>query len=219
VFVQQPNMVIENNLIHDIGRFFPGENGCSYSGGFTGYQTLDHGIYLNGGSPGADNTIIRNNIFYNTRHGWAVQFYPGSLSNIQVLNNTFAFGNPNKNYTHIVLDVVVSGGSTIANNIFYNPEGGRTIEAVGFSGSITIANNITTGTAMTDRSSTPSGMTLSGNQLGTNPLFVNALGFDFRLQASSPAIDAGLLLSLVTIDFDGRPRPAGARHDIGAYEF
>ncbi|HEX9704672.1 MAG TPA: choice-of-anchor Q domain-containing protein, partial [Gemmatimonadales bacterium] len=215
IFVQVPNVTIEQNLIHDIGRFFPGENGCSYSG-FTGYQTLDHGVYLNGGSPGADGVMIRNNIFYNTRHGWAVQMYPGSLSNMRVLNNTFAFGNPNKNYTHIVLDASISS-SLIANNIFYNPEGGRTMEAPGFSGTITVSNNVTMGSAMTDVS-TPSGMTLLNNQLNTNAQFVGAPG-DFHLLAGSPAIDAGQTLAQVSLDFDGRARPRGAAYDIGAYEF
>ena len=217
IFVQQPNLLIEENLIHDIGRFFPGENGCSYDSGFTGYMTLDHGIYLNGGSPGADGALIRNNIFYNTRHGWAIQWYPGSLSNIRVVNNTFAYGNPNKNYTHIVLDASISN-SSIVNNVFYNPEGGRTIEAAGFSGSITIANNITTGSAMTDRSSTPTGMTLSGNLLSTDARFVNAAGRDFHLSAGSPAINAGQATSLSTRDFDGRARPQGGAYDMGAYE-
>jgi hypothetical protein len=147
-----------------------------------------------------------------------VQVYPGSLSGIQILNNTFANGNPNKNYTSIVLDANISS-SLIANNIFYNPEGGRTIEAAGFAGTITISNNITMGTAMTDRSSIPSGMTLTNNQLLTNALFVNVAAFDFHLQATSPAIDAGQTLALVTIDFDGRARPRGAAFDIGAFEF
>ena len=218
IFVQQPNVTVEGNLIHDIGRFFPGENGCSYTSDFHGYETLDHGMYLNGGSPGADGTMIRNNIFYNTRHGWAVQMYPGSLSNVHVLNNTFAYGNANKNHTHIVLDASISA-SSIVNNIFYNPEGGRTIEAAGFSGSITISHNLTMGTAMTDRSTTPSGMTMVNNRVGTNPLFVDAAGFDFRLQAGSPAIDTGLALAMVTLDFTGRLRPAGAAFDLGAYEF
>jgi uncharacterized protein YjdB len=217
IFVQQPNLTIEENLIHDIGRFFPGENGCSYTGGFTGYQTLDHGIYLNGGSPGADGALIRNNIFYNTRHGWAIQWYPGTLDNIRVLNNTFAYGNPNKNYTHIVLDADISN-SSIINNIFYNPEAGETIEAGGFEGAITIANNITTGSAMSDRSTVPSGMTLTNNRLNTDALFVNAAGGDFHLQAGSPAIDAGQTLTLVPLDFERRARPRGAGFDIGALE-
>jgi hypothetical protein len=160
--------------------------------------------------------MIRNNIFYNTRHGWAVQMYPGSLANMSVVNNTFAFGNPNKNYTHIVLDASITG-STIANNIFYNPEGGRTIEAGGFSGSITVSNNITMGSAMTDVG-TPSGMTLAANQLGTDALLVNAPA-DMHLRAGSPAINAGLSLPQVTVDFDGRLRPLGAPYEIGAYEY
>src|SRR5919109_221583 len=217
IFVQVPNVTVEGNLIHDIGRFFPGENGCTYARTFRGYESLDHGIYLNGRSSGANGSLIANNVFYNTRHGWAVQMYPGSLANVHVLNNTFAFGNPNKNYTSIVLDASISA-SSIVNNIFYNPEGGKTIEAGGFSGTITIAHNITMGSAMTDRSSIPAGMTLTNNQLNTNALFVNLGAFDFHLQATSPAIDAGQTLTQVRLDFDGATRPRGAGYDIGAFE-
>ncbi|MGH7568305.1 MAG: choice-of-anchor Q domain-containing protein [Gemmatimonadales bacterium] len=218
IFIQVPNVTVDGNVIHDIGRFFPGENGCSYSSTFRGYQTLDHGIYLNGNPPGAHGAVIRNNIFYNTRHGWGVQFYPDPLSNIQVLNNTFAYGNPNKNYTHITLHADVSGGSRIANNIFYNPEGGQPIHIPSFSGTITISDNLTTGSAMTD-DIPPAGMTLTNNWLNTDPLFVNPSLGDFRLQAGSPAIDAGQTFTLVRFDITGRARPQGAAYDLGAYEY
>jgi hypothetical protein len=216
IFVEQPNVIIDGNLIHDIGRFSPGENGCRYTERFTGYQTLDHGIYLNGGSPGASGAVVRNNIFHTMRRGWAIQFYPGSLRNVQVLNNTFAFGNPYRANTHIVLDAKLADCS-IVNNIFFDPDGGRTIEAEGFSGAITISHNVTTGTAMTDRRWTPAGMTLANNRLATDPMFLNAPG-DFRLRGGSPAIDAGQMLAPVRADFAGRPRPHGARFDIGAHE-
>jgi len=216
IFVQQPNVIIEQNLVHDIGRFFPGENGCTYSGGFFGWRTLDHGVYLNSNTPGANGAIIRNNIFYNTRHGWGVQFYSGDLTNINVVNNTFAFGNPNHNYTHITLHATITN-SNIMNNIFYNPEGGRTMQAPVFSGSLTVSNNITSGTAMTDVS-TPAGMTLVDNLLNTDARLVDAPR-DFHLQTGSPAIDFGLTLALVLIDFDGRTRPRGAAYDVGAYEY
>jgi hypothetical protein len=214
IFVQQPNVSIEGNVIHDIGRFFPRENGCMYTPLFRGYESLDHGIYLNGGSHGANGAVVSNNIIYNTRHGWAVQWYPGALANVHVVNNTFAFGNPAKHYTAIVLDASISA-SSIVNNIFYNPEGGRTIEAEDFSGSITIANNVTSGTAMTDRR--VPGMTLLDNLVGTDPLFVNA-PLDFHVKAGSPAIDAGQALALVRLDIDGHARPRGPRYDIGAHE-
>lgn len=53
-----------------------------------------------------------------------------------------------------------------------------------------------------------------------DPLFVDPGAGDFRLQASSPCINAGLNASDAgAIDLAGRPRVAGATVDIGAYEF
>jgi hypothetical protein len=209
------NIIVENNLVHDIGRFFVGENGCGNT-----TVSLDHGMYLNGstgGGGGASNITIRNNIFHDTHHGWGIQFYPGSLDNVHVLNNTFAYCNESKSYTCIVLDASIAN-STIKNNIFFNPLGGKTIEAQGFGGAVTIGHNLTSGTAMHDQGSTPSGMTLVGNLLSTNPLLVNPVS-DLHLLAGSPAINAGEALSSVTIDHDGASRPQGCCYDIGAFEF
>jgi hypothetical protein len=116
------------------------------------------------------------------------------------------------------LDASISN-SSIKNNIFYNPQGGRTIEAAGFGGSITIADNITSGSDMDDQSGTPPGMLLSNNRLSTNAQLVNPLSppYDFHLLASSPAINTGSFSS--ELDFDGVARPVGAGFDIGAYEF
>jgi chitodextrinase len=209
------NIVVENNLVHDIGRFFVGENGCGNT-----TVSLDHGMYLNGsagGGGGASNLTIRNNIFHDTHHGWGVQMYPGSLDNVHVVNNTFAFCNESKSYTCIVLDATITN-SSIKNNVFYNPSGGRTIEAAGFTGAITIGTNLTSGSAMHDQGSTPSGMTLLGNLLGTNAQLVSPPS-DFHLRSTSPAIDAGEALSYVVVDHEGRARPQGSGFDIGAYEF
>lgn len=49
-------------------------------------------------------------------------------------------------------------------------------------------------------------------------LFVDAAGDDFRLKATSPAVDGGRTLTLVVDDLLGTPRPQGAGYDIGAYE-
>jgi hypothetical protein len=146
-----------------------------------------------------------------------VQWYPGSLSEIHVLNNTFAFCNENKSYTCIVLDASISS-SSIKNNLFYNPQGGKTIEAAGFSGSITINNNLTSGNAMHDRASTPGGMSMASNMLNTNGQLVSPPS-NFRLQSTSPAIDAGEAIASVTSDWDGNSRPFGPAWDIGAFEY
>jgi hypothetical protein len=63
-----------------------------------------------------------------------------------------------------------------------------------------------------------------------SPGFLDAVAGDYRLQASSPAVDAGLMYTDVfatflrlygvdiAVDFDGLPRPFGPAVDIGAYE-
>jgi hypothetical protein len=56
-----------------------------------------------------------------------------------------------------------------------------------------------------------------GEMLGV-PLFVDIAKNNFRLQASSPARDAGMNLGY-TIDLDHSPVPNGAKPDLGGYEF
>jgi hypothetical protein len=58
----------------------------------------------------------------------------------------------------------------------------------------------------------------SNNLLGENPLLVAPGSGNFHLQPSSPAIGAADPTATDTHDFDGTPRPAGFRGDIGAFE-
>jgi hypothetical protein len=62
------------------------------------------------------------------------------------------------------------------------------------------------------------GIATKDHNLTTSPLFVNAAAFNFNLQTSSPAIDAGVTLSQVPTDIKMTPRPQGGAYDIGAYE-
>jgi hypothetical protein len=55
--------------------------------------------------------------------------------------------------------------------------------------------------------------------IGVDPRLVDPANNDFHLQENSPAIDAGESLSQVTYDLEGKARPQGAGHDIGAYEY
>lgn len=65
-------------------------------------------------------------------------------------------------------------------------------------------------------SSTIAGPTPIAGASATDPLFANEAGGDFHLSASSPARD--MVNTGPALDFEGQPRPSGARFDIGADE-
>lgn len=220
IFIQQPNVTVEKNLIHDIGRFAPDENGCRPLTAY--YQNHDHGIYTNGNVdsssiPGANYATVKNNIFYNIKRGWAMQLYPGSLVGLSILNNTFAFANPYRD-GHILIDAKLSA-TLIQNNIFFQPTNVAVrIPNSPLMVSVVVSNNLTTTPDVVTR--TLIGMVVAGNWLSTDPQLANTTVFpyDFKPNLSSSAVDGGILITSVINDYDGVLRPQGLGYDIGAHE-
>lgn len=62
-------------------------------------------------------------------------------------------------------------------------------------------------------------LTGAHNRTNVDPLFADAAASNFKLSASSPAIDAADPAANNSADLDGTPRPQGLRDDLGAYEF
>ena len=209
------NIVIERCLIHTIGSYAPGENGCTYTGGWTGYQTLDHGIYISG----TNYLTIKNNVFYDCKSGFAIQFYCGSgfpSTQVQIINNTFENGNPYQQAGHIIFWNSVSN-SLVANNIFKDHLAYAIRIYVGtysLSG-ITITKNITSGGNGITTTGTASGVTITNNYNSTNPLFVNEFVHDYNIVVNSPAINVGYNTGVNT-DYVNNARNS---IDIGAYEY
>ncbi len=52
-----------------------------------------------------------------------------------------------------------------------------------------------------------------------SPGFLNGPAFDYRIAASSPAVDAARSVGAPTVDIRNVHRPTGVRADIGAYEY
>jgi hypothetical protein len=216
IFLEQPNVRIESNRIHDIGRYALNELGCSPATSY--YTNHDHGIYVDGDSagtatPGARDTVIVNNLFYNHARGWSIQVYPGTISGLRILNNTFAFANPYKD-GHIILGANLVDAQ-LANNIFYSP---RTAGIYYYSGSLTnvqITQNVVYNAVIL--SPTPAGVFVMDN-LVADPVFnnISTTPYDLHVQPGSPAIDRGLTVAATAVDFDEHPR-IGA-YDVGAYE-
>ncbi len=92
---------------------------------------------------------------------------------------------------------------------------------------ISVRNNILSSTGFNILTS--SGTTISHNLFdggavsGSNaiigsPLFV-AAGWDFKLQSTSRAINAGTSFGAPSLDFNLKPRPQGGQVEIGAFEY
>jgi parallel beta-helix repeat protein len=202
-------VTFDGNIWHDIGRFGPGENGCSPANEY--YQNHDHGIYV----ADADEIIIKNNVFYNFGRGWAVHRYSsgGSPSRgLVIVNNTFQGQNPYRP-GQIIL-ATATAGLRIENNIFHSPQSAAIyFESLSFPGG-TVRHNMIYGGVM--KVGRPKAITFSRNWEKTDPRFVGRT--DFRLRSDSPAIDIGLPVPEVTRDADGVARPQGRGFDLGAYE-
>src|SRR4029077_6358088 len=222
IFISNDNVTIEGNQIHDIGRYAPGENGCTNS---LYYQNNDHGIYLDGAFTSANNVTIKNDIFYRNERGWSIQVYPAAVNNLRVLNNTFLCPNPYRN-GHITLSAPITN-SAIENNISWEPTTGFLSydNTSGYS-NLSVANNLTyQGTV--GAGTAPGGIALTGNLDNIDPRIVSAPSCtvdaaslpDVHLQLGSPAIDVGLTLVDVPIDYDGTARPQGIKFDLGAIEY
>lgn len=200
------SLTVEGCLFHHIGRFGPGEDpSCTPTS--TAWQNHDHGIYLGQGA----GVVIRNNIFVACDRGWAIQRFGGGfpVDNAAIVNNTFAFPNPNKSGQIIVAANL--SNTIIANNIFYLPRDAGIWWSGGSFTNVQVQNNLSTGPLSTGGTT---GVSFSGNIVG-DPRFVNAVGGDFHLTAGSPALGAGATLAQVTDNFDAAPR-VGA-YNIGAY--
>jgi len=224
----QPKYItFDSNIIHDIGRLAEGEQGCHYSDPNTSdyYRNHDHGLYISQ----AVEVAVVNNVFYNNDNGWSVALARGT-SNVVVSNNTFARPNPWRD-GHISIysfpdTGVANENILIQNNIFFEP----TAAAIRSSGDlyglphrgVTIRNNLLLGA---DRlvSYVSGDLTniyvIQGNILGEDPHFLDLPHNDFRLTASSPAIDAGTAQDAPSTDSEGVHRPQGAGYEIGAHEF
>lgn len=237
--------LFERNIISHNGNFPGCEAGAKTKIGTT-ICNQTHGLYMHGDSYTITNNIIYDNLaagiqqngsptsaYSPTRHpgpefagasNWTIahnvsayhSYGPGillwgSLSNNIRIENNILFENQQASHSISGQGIFFTGlggaGVTIKNNLCY-ASGSGGINCLGVTGATEGVN-----------------YTQSGNVVNiSDPAFVNAPATvptspNFALTARSPAIDAGLPLATVRIDFNGAPRPRGRAPDIGAYEY
>src|SRR3989344_1719248 len=198
------NTILRWNWCHDLGGYvdYP-TPGVRQTGAFWLY---------NGNNLQAYGNIISGLI--GRKHGPADDAAPAigvgpDASQTKIYGNTVI----NNEVGGLQFDPAATG--EIKNNIFWNNcytsacqanYGYRDIDTQG-------ANTIVSNNLCTSSSA-------GGCSVSSNPLLVNPSSGDFRLQSSSPAINAGASLGFpYDKDFDGVQRPVGSAYDIGTYEY
>ena len=124
--------------------------------------------------------------------------------NIEIKNNiVYAAAAAARPLANVTADALESPGTlSMSNNLYWAGAGAVNFRYAGSTLNFTQWKT----TSGTDTNSTVA-----------NPDYASFL--DLTLNAASPAIDAGLTVPFVTIDFLGAMRPNGAAADIGAYEY
>ena len=205
------DVAIHHNTVHDVG---------------LGSQRI--GIYIDAWTEHQYNIdVYSNRVYDNVGQGIiAASEGGGLLENVNIYNNivhdsSFDWGgigvapwSTTSSVTHPVHNI------NFVNNTVYNCSGGGIVINNPEVENILIRNNIfyQSGQALRIDTSVPQSQLTIDHNLTSDPKFVNAATANFRLQATSPAVDAGVADGAPEFDFDGNFRPAGNGYDIGAFE-
>lgn len=207
-----------------------------------GFQSYSYSYYP-GGSPGhgvVSNVTLRGNVFISQTDpnqpfsiedghnmhgigcfdgmfdGWVVEnnlivngSAPGIVflgaTNCRIVNNTVVRNPLKPSHEHPRIEVSAHKSDTGPySNVYSNNN--------------VVRNNVAGGSKFWHSSNLTNDHNLFGTGYATG-YFANYAAFDFRPLPGGPLVDAGDGALAPAIDLDGDPRPQGADHDIGAYEY
>lgn len=181
-----------------------------------------------------ENVRVYNNVIYDVNYAAILipqrpaPYNYGIRRNIEIYNNTIYKVKYNGG-AGIYITAVDISNITVRNNIVYmNGYNGEIV--AGTSAQlpyIKADHNIVFGPKncsnaypnCVEISNNPPGYPDIYGNITADPKFVSLTVPDFHLQSTSPAINFGVSIPLVTTDYDGKSRPQGGAYDAGAYEY
>jgi len=160
--------------------------------------------FINGSSP-----RIVNNVFENNPCA-AINMTLPQGNAPQVVNNTFVGNAVGVRVSRQVPQTteIYRNNIFVGNGVALKFDFGSDADNPAWTNNLLFANT-------TDYVSTASQTGANGN-ISADPLFVDQAAGNYRLQAGSPAINAGSILNAPAVDFDGTSRSGAI--DIGAFE-
>jgi hypothetical protein len=178
----------------------------------TGKSNTDsRGINVGETLPGSFGSIYGNVLSNVGQDFSAIAIYSGAWN---IFNNTFHNINASSGIIWLNSDLF-KPTAAITNNIFASDGKSPYVGMLNGTAAsqLTVSNNLYYNGGIAS--------TLDKTPVLGNPLFVNSATGNFRLQATSPAINKGssLVLPVVSLDADGMPRSLQGAVDIGAFEY
>ncbi|BAY61777.1 Parallel beta-helix repeat protein [Calothrix brevissima NIES-22] len=152
-------------------------------------------------------TLVENNITYKNG-GSGIHAYKSQY--VDILHNTAYLNNQSPEIKHGQIFANSSSDVNIVNNILYAPPN-KYININAQNTKVTYNYNIYANSTLME--------TKGYNDILADPKFVNPSQGDFRLQATSPAINKAYPLASLKTDYAGKARPSSGGYDIGAYEY
>jgi len=196
--------IIRNNVSYNNATTLPFYATQAMSDG-NGIILDDFNFTQNPGTPYQGKTLVVNNIVYNNG-GSGIHAYEST--NVDIVNNTAYNNNQTDELDWGQIFANLSADVNITNNILYARTGYPVNANYSNTNVVYDYNVYYNGTPV-----------VSGtHDIVANPNFVNAANGNFKLNANSPAIDAGTSTLAPATDYEGTARPQGNGVDIGAYE-
>ena len=205
-------MIIKNNVLYGNELYVPWLGPCLIYDGNGIIVDSENNATI--GKPAyTGKTLIENNIVH---HNGGRGIHMLHSNNIDVINNSCYMNGRSPAISDGEITVQGATNVRVFNNIVYARDGERANYKDAASTGFSSGNNL-----IFNAASNKISFTNSSDKVGQDPLFINT-GLEtgnFKVQNTSPAINAGNAVVFAPEDYEGTVRPQAGVSDIGAYEF